>query len=406
MISRVAAAAALALAACSSPSPPRYSSSTPTQVLTTLDSAGIRDLRAVYRGAVCHRLPAAGPRCDDVLLALADEAGAPATLGRPGAHARYRIGVVPGLLAECFDGMIRPFAEAMDALARAGFVVHYLPVAGRGSADHNAAELAEKLAALPADPRPLILIALSKGLPDALSLVARYPQTASSVAAIVSVAGAMNGSPLADRLNPAFREWVSALPMPRCRRGDGEEFEDLRREVRLAWWQRHRTAVTAPVFSLVTTPRPDRLSPILKEMYDKLAEIEPRNDGQLIWYDQLVPGGYLLGYVNADHWSIAVAPSHKFPAWRSCFATTSHAPRCSRRRSRWSTACPRRRASHSAAGSRSPHARTGPAARMAACGPPRRSPRRGRAGSAPSSARRKPARSADRTRPTGPDSRR
>ena len=54
--------------------------------------------------------------------------------------------------------------------------------------------------------------------------------------------------------------------------------------------------------------------PLLKEMYDELADIEPRNDGQLIWYDQVVPGGYLLGYVNADHWSIAAAPSRKLPA--------------------------------------------------------------------------------------------
>ena len=313
MISRVAAVGALALTACSSPSATSYSSSTPTQVLTTLDSAGVRDLRAAYRASVCRRLSATGPRCDDLLLALADESGPPTPIERPGAHERYRIGVVPGLLAECFDGIIRPFDEAMGALSRAGFVVHYLSVAGRGGADHNAAELVAQLAALPADPRPLILIAVSKGLPDALSLVARYPQTAASVAAIVSVAGAMNGSPLADRLNPAFREWMSSQPLPRCRRGDGEEFEDLRREVRLAWWQRHRTAMTTPVFSLVTTPRPDRLSPVLKDMYDKLAEIEPRNDGQLIWYDQIVPGGYLLGYVNADHWSIATAPSHKFP---------------------------------------------------------------------------------------------
>jgi hypothetical protein len=34
--------------------------------------------------------------------------------------------------------------------------------------------------------------------------------------------------------------------------------------------------------------------------------IDPRNDGQLLFYDQIVPRSTLLGYLNADHWAIAV----------------------------------------------------------------------------------------------------
>ena len=320
MISRVAAIGALALTACSPSPQPSYSSVTPPQILTTLDSAGVRDLRTAYRTALCPRLPASGPRCDDVLLQLAGEAGPPALVAPPSAtRERYRIAFVPGFLSECFDGIVRPFAEAMRELAQAGFVVYHLPVSGRGSTEHNSAELAGELAALPADPRPLIVFAYSKGLPDVLTLLARHRTAASSIAAIVSVAGAMNGSPLADHLNPAFRAWLSSWPMRRCHRGDGDEFKDLRPEVRLAWWQRHRSSITTPVFALVTTPRPDRLSPFLKEMYEELARIEPRNDGQLIWYDQIVPGGHLLGYVNADHLGIGVSLSHAFPGLRLLF---------------------------------------------------------------------------------------
>jgi hypothetical protein len=314
MIARLAAVSVLALTACS-PSPvPSYSSNTPTQILTTLDSAGVRDLRPVYRAALCPRLPAAGAPCDDVLLRLADEAGPPASFTpRAEIRERYRIAFVPGFLAECFGDMAQPFADVMDELARAGFAVHYLPTAGRGDTERNSAQLAAQLAAMPPDTRPFIVFAHSKGLPDVLALLARYPQTVPKIAAVVSVAGAMNGSPLADRLNPAFRKWLSALPMRRCDRGDGDEFEDLRREVRLAWWQRHRASITTPVFALVTTPRADRLSPLLKEMYEELASVEPRNDGQLLWYDQIVPGGHLLGYVNADHWGIGVSVSQAVP---------------------------------------------------------------------------------------------
>jgi len=37
-----------------------------------------------------------------------------------------------------------------------------------------------------------------------------------------------------------------------------------------------------------------------------LAEINPKNDGQLIFYDQIVPGSTLLGYANGDHWAVAM----------------------------------------------------------------------------------------------------
>ena len=45
---------------------------------------------------------------------------------------------------------------------------------------------------------------------------------------------------------------------------------------------------------------------MLRPSYDDLSMIDPRNDGQLLFYDQIVPGSTLLGYLNADHWAIAM----------------------------------------------------------------------------------------------------
>jgi hypothetical protein len=226
---------------------------------------------------------------------------------------RYRVAFVAGLLAECLEGVARPFGETMDDLARAGFDVYHLFVSGRGGSEKNAAQLARELEALPQDPRPLIVFAYARGLLDVLELVVRYPMAASSIGAIVSVAGAMNGSLLADRLHPVFRAWLASLPSAKCRQADADPMLDLRRQTRLAWWQNHRAGISTPVFALVTAPRPDRVSPILTEPYQELARIEPRNDGQLIWYDQIVPGGSLLGYVNADHWAVAMSMSRALP---------------------------------------------------------------------------------------------
>jgi hypothetical protein len=158
------------------------------------------------------------------------------------------------------------------------------------------------------------MVVYSKGLPDVLELLLRYPQTSQHVAAVVSIAGASNGSPVADDLYEFYRDWVARLPIPGCDRGTGEEVHDLRRDVRLEWWRRNRSAITVPIFSLVAVPRADRVSPILKQTYAKLAAIDPRNDGQLLWYDAVVAGGYLLGYVNVDHLAIAIPLAQQVPA--------------------------------------------------------------------------------------------
>ena len=45
----------------------------------------------------------------------------------------------------------------------------------------------------------------------------------------------------------------------------------------------------------------------------KLAQIDPRNDGQVVYSDQIVPGATLLGFLNADHWAVVmpIGRSHR-----------------------------------------------------------------------------------------------
>ena len=63
---------------------------------------------------------------------------------------------------------------------------------------------------------------------------------------------------------------------------------------------------------MVTFPEPDRISTVLRSSWRKLARIDGRNDSQVLFYDQIIPRGSLVAYLNADHWSIAVpvARSH------------------------------------------------------------------------------------------------
>ena len=311
--------AALVLAACASGPVTPYAQNVPPIVLVTTEDAGVRDLRGAFRAATCSRLPANAPACDDVLLRLPGEVSAATPGPSTGLPQRYRIAFVPGFLSECFDRYARPFADAQRVLTEEGFVVDFFRVPGRGTTADGAQQLAAHFAALDGDPRPIILFAYSKGLPDTLAFVVGHPAAAKRIAAIVSVAGAMNGSPLADDLASAYRDLAAGFPLPGCAAGTGAEIHDLRRDVRLEWWRQNRQAVTLPVFALVAAPRPDRVSPATRLTYDRLARQDPRNDGKLLAQDQIVPGGYLLGYANADHWAVAIPLAEALPSWSALY---------------------------------------------------------------------------------------
>ena len=286
----------------------------PPTVVATLADADIKDLRHLYRAAVCGQLPAGSPPCEELILRFPNEAAAGSLSRQTDIKDRYQIAFVPGFFSDCLNGMFYPFTDVIADLTGLGFVVHNLPTFGRGSSAENAQRLAKQLAELSPDTRPFIMVVYSKGLPDVLELLLRYPQTSQHIAAIISMAGAANGSPLADELYEIYRDWLARLPISGCDRGTGDEVRDLRRDVRLEWWARHRSAITVPIFSLVAVPRADRVSPILKQIHAKLAGIDPRNDGLLLWYDTIVTRAYLLGYVNADHLAVAIPTSQQIPA--------------------------------------------------------------------------------------------
>ena len=47
----------------------------------------------------------------------------------------------------------------------------------------------------------------------------------------------------------------------------------------------------------------------------------------MIFYDQVVPGSALLGYVNADHWALAVPIARTHTMIGSLFVTQNAYPR-------------------------------------------------------------------------------
>jgi hypothetical protein len=159
----------------------------------------------------------------------------------------------------------------------------------------------------------IVLVGYSKGVPDILEAVVAYPEMHQRVAAVVSVAGTVNGSPLADQIDRPYQELLKKVPLPQCPPGVGDPIESLKRSTRLPWLSRNRLPESVKYFSLAAFAGRDDISVILQSSYDRLALIDPRNDSQVIFYDAIIPGSTLLGFVKADHWAVAMPFSQDAP---------------------------------------------------------------------------------------------
>ena len=73
-----------------------------------------------------------------------------------------------------------------------------------------------------------MLIGYSKGAPDILEAVVTYPEIRSRVAAVVSAAGAVGGSALANDAKQYQADMLRHFPGSTCQSGDGGAVESLR----------------------------------------------------------------------------------------------------------------------------------------------------------------------------------
>jgi len=313
------AALCLTLAACSSEPLVPYSTDTPPLALVPASSVSVADGRARFREIYCavlarRDLPDHRP-CGKALTVVGEEpTEAPRPVDLGASHRHLVAAVVPGVGFECVEPWLEAPGTAAQHLRSFGFDQIFIKVDALSSTQNNARQIREAVMAMPVEPGParLVLIGYSKGAPDALEAIVSYPEIRHRIAALVSLAGAIGGSPLANEAEQSHAELLRSFPQASCGSGDGGAVASLRPAWRRAWLARNPLPADLRTYSVVTFPEPDRISSILKSSYRKLAQIDPRNDSQLIFYDQVIPGSVLLGYLNADHWAVAlpIARSH------------------------------------------------------------------------------------------------
>lgn len=309
------AALVVSLSGCASRPLQTFTADTTPMMLVPVSAAGVTDERARFREIFCAVLderravlPDHVP-CEQALTTLVDEPdgmGDPVTLepSRAGLTAVF----VPGIGWDCFSDWLKPQNTVGTHLQSQGYGFDVIDIDSLSSSSANARRIRDAVLAMKvADASPsLVLIGYSKGAVDVLEAVTQYPEIRPRIAAIVSLAGAINGSPLANTADQFDAALLRHWPGARCTEGDGGALDSLRPAVRQHWLARNPLPKDMRAYSVVTMPKPQNISAVLRPIHAKLAQIDERNDSQVLFHDQVIPGSALLAYLDADHWAAAV----------------------------------------------------------------------------------------------------
>jgi len=303
--------ALVGLAGCRSGTPVAWSAASPPTV-----RPDVLDARGRFREILCALretrgvLPDDRP-CAEALVRFSDEPPGPgAAVATERSPSRRRVIVVAGIFGECIAPWITPFGDALPHLEALGYRPGLIRVSGTAGSEANAQRVRDFVLDLGgmAPDEKVILIGYSKGAVDTLEALVAFPELVTRVAALVSVAGPVTGSPLADGVAPWQRTVIETMASPVCGGGRGG-LTSLTREARRAFMALVQLPASVRYFSLMGMVEEPDVSRALVSYYRDLALVDPHNDAQVLPEDAVIPGSVLLGYVRADHWAIALPVS-------------------------------------------------------------------------------------------------
>ena len=142
------------------------------------------------------------------------------------------------------------------------------------------------------------------------------------------IAGAVWGSPLANEADEKQLRWLTLIPGAECEKKDSKALETLSPANRDAWFAEHTLPEHIRYYSVVSFPDPENISNGLQRYHKKLGALkDARNDSQVVFYDQVIPGSTILGFFNADHWAMSVPIARQHEVSQAIFADENDFPR-------------------------------------------------------------------------------
>jgi pimeloyl-ACP methyl ester carboxylesterase len=225
---------------------------------------------------------------------------------------------IGGFGAQCLAATAEAFGDAGLHLEQAhGFTQYHVPVGAFDTSERNAERIRDFVLKLSAGHR-FIVVAHSKGAADMMTALTQYPNELKDVRALITVAGAIGGSHLVDRLDKLNRDLISQLRLPTCLSQPASSgpnaIDSMRRPVRQTFLAQHEH-LTVPSFSISAVSTKDATSEILKPLWERVAPFAKEQDSHIVEREAVVPGGVFLGRALGDHWAVAfpLDPNPKVP---------------------------------------------------------------------------------------------
>jgi hypothetical protein len=291
-------------------------------IVSPLSTSNVEDVSGVFRDTFCTLLTAQSDdthECSDYFY----DFGAPEAITferrdlKPLATPMHIL-IIPGIFGECITNEVSPFEYASR------YVSDRYPnirislaneVNGRASSQFNSNQIRKEIQSL--DVRPderLVLISYSKGAADTLHYLANhYGTETKKISAIVSLAGVVIGTPIADRAGETVARIGGNLPLEECPTQDASGIESLTLKSQFKWLSDNPQIFDHQIsfFSLVTASDTDRTSAIFRPFHAYIQEAAGINDGQVPASHQIIPGSRLLGHIRSDHWAAILPFSRK-----------------------------------------------------------------------------------------------
>jgi len=219
---------------------------------------------------------------------------------------KYRLLVVPGVFGLCTGSSAPAFQGAREALTKTYGLTTELLAMPNDSTEANAERIAKYIKEHSVeDQRPYIVIGYSKGGPDVQYALESDQELDKHVAAFVTVAGAVGGSPIADILPGNVHGYMQELNLGSCTGDLSATFKSLERRVRQAFLDLHPEP-SVRTYSLSAVADYGRVSKIMQQNWRLMSVYGPKQDSQLMKEDTIVPGAVYLGSALADHFAVAL----------------------------------------------------------------------------------------------------
>lgn len=217
---------------------------------------------------------------------------------------------IGGFGAQCLARTAEAFEDAGKHLEREhGVETLHVPVGAFDSSEQNAKTIRDFVLGQPSQKR-FIVVAHSKGAADTLVALALYGRQLSQIEAVITVAGAVGGSWLVDRLEWLNEHLLRDLDLPTCIEppralGDPNAIDSMRREVRQKFLAEHEPSTT-PAFSITAVSAGAKTSAILRPLWYRVSPYAKEQDSHLVEREAVVPWGTFLGRAHGDHWAVAM----------------------------------------------------------------------------------------------------